>query len=328
MKENLNIDELLNSFIDGELTPRHRTEVQRLISHDPQIAKRLHELQKCKMLVNSLPRADAPADMAERVKASLDAQAFVGEEPSDYDTGSGARYLLVRRVVAAAAMIGLVAVLGVMVYSVLVPERAVEPPMVVDDRPDLPRRVEPRPRVVAAEFYGRLELEADNFIAVDASVNRAIRENGLSGCLSPTGPSDKGLYALSCSPEALNLLLTDLSGIWQKFDSATLFVETDQFGQPVVVNAVNAEQIGEIVEQDTLQKRVEVAKNFAILNSVTELLPGKELFAAIDMPGSDSVGPPTLPKPVIIWHEEGTEKPPLTESGRKVHLTIMIVGSQ
>jgi len=327
MKENLNIDELLNSFIDGELTPRHHTEVQRLISHDPQIAKRLHELQKCKMLVNSLPRAEAPADMAERVKASLDARAFVGEEPSeDYDTRRGARYLLVRRVVAAAAMIGLVAVLGVMVYSVLVPERPVESPIVAGGQPySVPT---PRSRVVTAEFYGRLELETDNFAAVDASVSRAIRDNGLSGCLSPTSPEDKGLYVLGCSPEALNLLLAHLSSIWQKFDSATLFVETDQFGQPVIVNAVNAEQIGEIVEQDTLQKRVEVAKNFAILNSVTELLPGKELFAAIDAESLDSLGPSMVRKPVWLWHEEGTGKPSLPESGRKVHLTIVIEGRE
>ena len=325
MKENLNIDELLNSFIDGELTQRHRTEVQRLISHDPQVAKRLHELQECKILVSSLPRAEAPADMAERVKASLDAPAFLAEKPSGFGTRRGATYLLVRKVLAAAAMIGLVAVLGILVYSVLVPGRPVEPPMAVDDRPDLPPMVEPRPRVVAAEFYGRLELETDNFVAVDASVGRAILDNGLSDCLTPTSPKDKGLYALSCTPEALNLLLTDLSIIWQKFDYATLFVETGQFAQQIVINAVNTEQIGEIVEQDTLEKRTEVAANFALLNNMTELLPGKELFAAINGEEIDII---TTVKPVFTWDEEVTKKRTLTESGRKIHLTIMIVGGK
>ena len=320
MKENLNIDELLNSFIDGELTQRHRTEVQRLISHDPQVAKRLHELQKCRMLVNSLPRAEAPADMAERVKASLDAPVFLAEKPSGFDTRRGATYLLVRKVLAAAAMIGLVAVLGVLVYSVLVPERAVEPPMVAGGQPGLAPT--PRPRVVAAEFYGRLELETDDFVRVDASVGRAIRDNGLSDCLRPTSPRDKGLYALSCSPEALSLLLADLSSIWQKFDYATLFVETDQFAQQIVVNAVNAQQISEIVEQDTLEKRTEVAANFALLNNMTELLPGKELFAAINGEEIDLI---TTIKPVLAGPPP---IPTLTESGRKVHLTIMIVGGK
>ena len=38
MKENPNIEELLNGFIDGELTSREHTEVQRLIQHDRQVA--------------------------------------------------------------------------------------------------------------------------------------------------------------------------------------------------------------------------------------------------------------------------------------------------
>ena len=49
MKENPNMDELLNSFIDGELPARQQTEVQRLIAHDEKIAQRVRQLQKSKM---------------------------------------------------------------------------------------------------------------------------------------------------------------------------------------------------------------------------------------------------------------------------------------
>jgi len=99
MKEKPDIDELLNSFIDGELTERHRVEVQRLIKHDPQIAHRMQELQKCKMLVSSLPRADAPVEILARVKASLKARALLGPRARRFATtsfctnGRGARYL-------------------------------------------------------------------------------------------------------------------------------------------------------------------------------------------------------------------------------------------
>ena len=85
MKEKPDIDELLNSFIDGELTERHRVEVQRLIKHDPQIAHRMQELQKCKMLVSSLPRADAPVEILARVKASLKARALLVPGPEIRD---------------------------------------------------------------------------------------------------------------------------------------------------------------------------------------------------------------------------------------------------
>ena len=59
--ENNKIKELLNSYIDGELTEREKTEVLRLVSDDQQVARRLRELQKTQMLVGSLPRAEAPA---------------------------------------------------------------------------------------------------------------------------------------------------------------------------------------------------------------------------------------------------------------------------
>ena len=71
MKENLNIDELLNSFIDDELSPRHQTEVQRLIAHDAEVAERLAELERCKMLVGSLPRAEAPVETKNSVAEAL-----------------------------------------------------------------------------------------------------------------------------------------------------------------------------------------------------------------------------------------------------------------
>ena len=57
MSDISDIDELLNSFIDGELPQRQQVELRRLMAHDPQIIKRLRELQKCKILLGSLPFA-------------------------------------------------------------------------------------------------------------------------------------------------------------------------------------------------------------------------------------------------------------------------------
>jgi len=225
MKENLNIDELLNSFIDGELTERYRTEIQRLMSHDAQIARRLRELQKCQALVNSLPRAEAPADMAERVEASLERTALLGREPSGFDERKGARHLLGRKVLAAAAMIGLVAVLTTLVYTIVVPED-VPPPVA---------------------FEGRLELKTGNLIAVDAVISKAIENNDILRQRSPRGQPNERVYALTCSPEALSLLLADLEKVWKGFDSATLYVETKTRGEPVVVSDVSAEQIVDLI---------------------------------------------------------------------------------
>ena len=78
MKEIPNIDELLNSFIDGELAPRQHTEVQRLLAHDDTIAHRLKELQQCKMFLSSMPVVEAPPQILENVKASLARRTLLG----------------------------------------------------------------------------------------------------------------------------------------------------------------------------------------------------------------------------------------------------------
>ena len=307
MKSNLNIDELLNGFIDGELSQRHRTEVQRLISHDPQIAQRLRELQKCKMLLGSLPHADAPTDMVQRVKASLHKKALLPRPVPSLDRTRGARYLLARKVLAYAAMIGFIAILGVMVYSIVTPARPPTPQLAGGDRPEQPY----------AEFYGRLELTTNDFARVNAAIGKVIKGNGLSDYLSPESRADKGVYALSCSPAALGLLLTDLDYIWQRLDSATLFLETDRFGEQIAVGAVDTQQIENIIEQKTLTERIDVANDLALLNSTTRLLPGKELFAAIE---GESINLLTSIKPVLISPEDRI----LPVSERKAHLTIVI----
>jgi hypothetical protein len=334
MRENPNIDELLNGFIDGELTARQHTEVQRLIAHDAQIAGRLRELEKCKMLVGSLPYAEAPAETAELIKASLERRILFGQQPEPFGEREGARHLLVRKVLAAAAMIGLVAVLGAVVYTIVAPESAMDRPIAVEDWRQPRREVEVGKAVpsltATAEksvaFNGRLELKTGDLVAVDAFINRAIEDNGLLEKVSPKVEGGNSVYTLSCSQGALSLLLADLESVWDRFDSAALFVETDQLAEQVVVDAIAAEQIVEIVNQGTLEKRVEMAKDFSVLNKMTELLPGKEILAAIDGSGPDLI---TIPKPVLTSREETIRKPASqAEDDQNVNLTIVVVGSE
>ena len=346
-EENPNIDELLNGFIDGELTARQQTEVQRLIAHDAQIAERLRELQQCKMLVGSLPFAEAPAEMAEQIKSSLERRTLLGQQVQGLDEREGARHLLVRKVVAAAAMIGLIAVLGGVIYTIVAPEGVTDKPVAIEGWEQPAGKVEAdkvapaievgaekaiaQAGLVAGGFNGRLELQTSALTAVDAFINRAIEDNGFLGKVGPKTDGDKSVYALSCSRQGLSLLLADLESVWARFDSATLFVETEQFGEQVVVDAVAAEQIVEIINQDNLKKRIKVARDFAVLNKMAELLPGKEILTAIDYSRTDLI---TIPKPVLTSavrrpaESEKTIKKPASqaEEGQKVHLTIVVTG--
>jgi len=227
-QENQNIEELLNSFIDGELTEREKTKVERLISHDAEAARRLRELRKSKILVSSLPHAEAPAQILENVKASLEigtqsAERPWSEEPSD--SRVGARHLMFRKVLAAAAMVGLVAVLSIVIYTIVAPE------------PDS------NTVVPAVAFDGRLELKTDALRTVNTFIDRTIEAKGLSDSISLTSQGDKRIYSITCSKEDLTLLLSDLADVWKRCNSSTLFVETEKTGKRKFDDISNAQVI-------------------------------------------------------------------------------------
>ena len=324
MKEIPNMDELLNSFIDGELPVRQQTEVQRLVNHDEKIARRLQQLQKCKMLLSSLPVAEAPPQILENVKASLARKPLLVEQPLAFDERAGTRHLLGRKVFAAAAMLGLVGILTAVVYTIVAPETVTQRPVAVERREPAPTVdvVKPGPTIVAAPFSGRLELRTSYLPAVVAFINRAIEDNVPSDEWFASDQSNvKQPHALICSSESFNLLLAELANIWDKLDSAHFFVDTEVFGEQVLVDAVTVEQISGIVNQDDSKRRMEVAKDFAVLNNMAEHLPGREILAAID---DTTVGLITPPKPVLTWKEKKSLA--RTKENKNIHLTITVVG--
>lgn len=226
--ENPNIEELLNGYIDGELTERENTKVQRLISHDAQVAQRLKELQTSQILVSSLPRAEAPARILDKVKASLETDVLSEERDwNEEPTGGhvGVRHLVVRKFLAAAAMVGLVTIFGAVVYTIVVPE----------------------PPVPEVAFNGRLELKTDVLSTVNTFINRAIEEKGLSDSISVKKQGGKRVYSLTCSQEDLNLLLAGLTDVWENCKSTTLFVDTKMPGE-LKFDDVSTDRIIEIVD--------------------------------------------------------------------------------
>ena len=313
MKMNQNIDELLNSFVDGELTQSQQSEVQRLIADDPQVAQRLQELRACKALISCLPPAEAPAGILQRVQASLQARGPRSQQPVYSACREARRFVLIRRVVAAAAVIGLIAVLAAVVQT-LVPHEVA------------PDGAGPAVKVAADAFSGRLELKTTTFAAVDASIKKAIHNNGLSDCVTPTRVGDKNVYSLRCTKQRLNLLLADLNKIWQEFDTATLLVDTEQFGKPLMVGAVTAEQTAEIVNQQSLNECIDVAKDFVLLHNMAESMPGKDILAAI---GDEQPTLINIPKPVFTWNKETVEPSPTqVDDSQKVNLTIVLSSSE
>lgn len=321
-------EELLSSFVDGELSIRQQTEVRRLMKNDSEIFRRVQQLQKCKMLISSMPKSKAPDNILSGVTASLIGKAILAEKTPVSNERAGRTHLLARKVVAAVAMLSLAAVLMMVVYIILSPVNSGERIVASDNNPAAIDRESIRidSGSTAPSFHGRLELKAANLVAVDSFINRAIEESGMSDSVSPTLDKNTRIYSLKCSKDELDVLLSEMEGIWNEFDTTKLFVETETFGKPVAVETVNTKQIAEIVNQESSRKIIEVAKDYAVLNGITSNLPGDEIVTAIDntKPGLVSM-PLRIPKPLLTGERPSAKRPAgQTNSEKNIHLTIVL----
>lgn len=349
MKEGSHIDELLNGYIDGVLTSRQHTELQRLRKNDPEIERRLSELQKCKMLISSLPIAAAPADMLERVKAALQTETQVEAEPTVGDNHLGARQLKFRRILAAAAMIVLVAALAIIVYSIAAPPKTTESfvaregktvPM-VGEQPGLQEIFTADSDLTASKvsagienqqaaagltpaanlFSATLELKTSKLLAADIAVKKVLEKGGAADFVTLPSEADEYAYSLDCGVPRLNTVLSGLENIWTDFSSATLIFDTVQTEQPVVVEKITTWQIAEIAAQYIPQRRLKAAQYYAVMNNVQQLLPQRQAFDVSDEDVLDLIDMPK-PKPVLTKDEAASGKFPGSEL--QVNLTVII----
>ena len=330
MKSNPSSDELLCSFIDGELSPRQKTEVQRLVARDPEVAQRLRQLQNCRNLVSVLPQAEAPDELLEQVKLSLERRTLLGDRPASSGGRAGTWHLRLRRLTAAAAMIALVGVLGVVVYQIVAPVTPVESPGPLANAGGV-TAVVPVPSAVTTTvvsdsgFTGRLELRTAAFVQASAFVKDAIAENGLSELVESEIAGDRKTFRLAGSREGLNRLVADLNTVWRNSESATLVVQTDRFGDSVVVRSVTPQQAAKIIGQDNTEACAKVAREVAVLNSFAQDMPGQNIVAMADDNLDATVPVPVIPKPVFTGDSTTRTLPPLPEGKVKATLEIVLL---
>ncbi len=332
MKPNPNLDELLCSFMDGELSPRQRTEVQRMASRDPQVAQRLRQLQSCRTLLCSLPQAQAPADLLDQVRGALERRTLLAEQPVVARRSLGSWHLAFRKLVTAAAMFALLGVLGVVVYQIVAPvadNGSVS--LVAGGGPATETgaglTAVPPLTVADAGFSGRLELQTAALVQADAFLKRAIEESGLSSQVDIDTAGGKRVYQLVSTREGINRVMASLGGIWQNFHSATLRV--DRPGSdiaPVVLRAVTPEQAVSIIACNSTEASVATAAGYAIVNDMAQNTPGRPILAAIDEDAGVGATLLTVPKPMEASNDKNSQTtlaPPQGQS--EASLTIVLL---
>jgi hypothetical protein len=332
MKDNKKLDDLLNAYMDAQLDQRKQTEVKRLLQHDPQIAERLAELEKLCSLVAALPVTEAPNTIVEDVKAKLERRTLLGSDSKDFDEHEGAKHLLLMRAVSAAAIIALAVVLAGVVYTIVGPEPTGENYVVsqnwIKEEIPMPESVKTVREKVASQaptlkpFRGKLELKTAMFNGVDAFVKRSLVDSGIMLIELPVSETYKGFYNIRCSRTTASLFVADLASIWNKFESATLYVETPQPDADVIVENIAAHQVDDIIAERNFEKAVTLAKNTAVLNAMTADLPGIAL--AMDI----TVESLPIPKPVLTAGDNKPKTMTDIDETEMVEMVIHIISSQ
>ena len=278
------IDEMLSGFMDGQLTPAEEAEVQRLVGKDKKVARRLNELERCRVLVNSLPPAEPPAKVVAGIQQLIRSRTS-GRE-MEIESRRGARHLFVRHLLAASIMVGLLGILAAVIYKIAsMPQGS--PPVVA---------LEPREPSRAQVGIYSLQLQTADFTGVDAFIKKLLDDSSWLKVEAKKEVPGRSTYRVLCSRGALEALMSDLAPVWSKFDAATLFVHTDTIGRYVSIEAIRPQQFADIARQDTADQRIRLAKDFATLNSIERLMPGGKLLAFED---SSFPELSAIPKPVL-----------------------------
>jgi hypothetical protein len=320
MKEAPNIDELLNGYIDEELTARQMTEVQRLIANDEGAAMRLRELQRVRILVGSLPLAEAPGHMLADIRTRLERKSLLEAEPAAPVHRRGSQSLLLRKVLSAAAMIALIGGLAAVVFVIVTPEARVnEPVAVVKNAPGTTGGDETTVAPLAGAtdvLKGRLELTTGTFFAAEALVSRAIEGQGLEKKTSSETGENMAVYSVKCTRSELTLLLAELTDVWPRCESASLYVESAGEGG-AWVDRIKPSQVMEIISQPNDERTIKAAKWCAIENGMTT--PGEHAIASDEGIGL-SIPQPALTRPSDAPGDKGYD--------RLIEFTIRVTGAQ
>ncbi len=281
MKDDFNIEQLLNGFVDNELTERERTEVERLIANDPAISAKIEEIKKYKLLVNSLPVSKAPNDMLNNIKAAVAAEEYSISKKSYGRRIAAASQLLFRRAVSVAAILILFLALGAVIYLIVSPEQN-------ESTDNLPIAKEITPaNQLAMSLTLKTPLDAG-----DEAVRKAIANAGITQFNESAAQTDKCQFSFNCTSQQLDSILASLEENWLQFKSPKLTVETDAVDKFALINDVTTWQIAEIASQDSFERRTKAAQYFAILNSM-ETIPGQV----------EDLNNISIPKPVLTKDE-------------------------
>ncbi len=125
----------LCAYLEGELAPQDRSEIEKYLQSNPQHRELLAELAKTREYLSSLPRESAPPEIAEVFEGHLERSMLLDPKA---DAGSVVRINRLPQVLLVAAMFAVAAGLGTVIYFALPNSSTSAPKYAVATMPSAP----------------------------------------------------------------------------------------------------------------------------------------------------------------------------------------------
>lgn len=310
------IEELINGYIDGELGERHKTELKRLMLHDPELVERIDSMVRQKKLFEALPVEKAPAHMLDDIKARVERKALLNDYVAVSNQTSGSKHLFLRHLASSAAVIALLIGLTYVILQVVLPakDQGGAAPVIVQNfktQFQMPEVVDKETAVadmqsdtfvesefeetsVPAFYFYDLEIQVKNVVNFNRQVSQAIYNNSLLDHASVERLGGEVVYELYAPRENFVAFLKDLKTSLDNANEVLLTISEDE---SVMVQArTAAEELVDIFASNGHKQRIELAKDFNLLNKIYAMMPAWDIVKSVE---ENQFEVPTVPKPVL-----------------------------
>lgn len=317
------INELLSSYIDDELSERHQNEVKRLIQNDEKVAEQLVHLRKQKELLAALPIVSAPKKMIADIKASIAMEQILTKQTQTKSVARGEKELFGRRMLTIAAMLLIpVSILAWVVYTIVKPvsETGVTLPMAT-------KPVETHDKVLAVSFplSATLYLNTPQMTSMTDFINKAIYKNSLVNYTRSSNFSDMGItYTINGNRQRILALLREITTVWDKCEQTAMTVHGTTVSSNVRVDQITPDQILALYQADVFSDPMVLARDFDRMNRLIRSVPDYGTNETASYRNYIAMAPAIPVKPELTSSQPSQDDVPQTDPVDNATLFISI----
>jgi hypothetical protein len=236
------------------------------------------------------------------------------EYESGPDPKAGHRHLLLRKLTAAAAVLLLVGFMTIVVVNILTPAKEAEQFALDDVKNKYIDSVKLAPEqdytlladsVEYKLFYAELTVEVLDVVSMNEYLQKVFYDNDLIDSTVPIRNPQFSRYVIKADKQRVNMLLSDLDRVWDKFHDVRLTIFGDRPDSSLILPNAEVEDISAILNNNADKDYVQIARDYARNKELYDSLPGRDI---VELAYDVATSRPEPVRPSLASVQAGTGK--------------------